>query len=128
MLRYAIVIACLFVAACGSDDDEPSPPVAQQPATALTVTVWPEGRGGPSRERRVECPGHPACRDLSAAKLQPLPGDTPCTAIYGGPDEARVRGTIDGERVDFDFSREDGCQINRWDENVALLGKPSGRL
>jgi hypothetical protein len=47
-----------------------------------------------------------------------------CTAIYGGPDVARVTGTLRGEPVHESFSLEDGCQIARWERNRELLGPP----
>jgi hypothetical protein len=126
MLRLAIVLTCLLLlAGCGSDDDgddRPSAPSA--PATELTVTVWPKGRDGPKRERRVECPGAAICGELSQRTFAPIPRDMACTAIYGGPSVARVTGTLRGEPVDERFSLEDGCQINRWEQNRALLGPP----
>jgi hypothetical protein len=124
MLRLAIVLAgLLLVAGCGSgddDDDRPSAPAT----TELTVTVWPEGRGGPMRERQVECPGADVCGELSAQGFAPVPRDMACTAIYGGPNVARVTGTLRGEPVDALFSLEDGCQIARWNRNRELLGTP----
>jgi hypothetical protein len=122
MLRLALVLACLVVAGCGGGDDGDDRPSA--PATELTVTVWPEGRDGPMRERRVECPGAAVCGELALEKLAPVPHTTPCTAIYGGPAVARVTGTLRGERVDTRFSLEDGCEIARWERNRALLGPP----
>jgi hypothetical protein len=127
MLRLAIATACaLALSACG--DESEGPPEAASPAAELTVTVRPKGPGGPVRERRVECdrlgPGaeEPACRRLTAHRLAPVPRNMPCTAIYGGPDVARVRGTLRGEPVDARFSLEDGCEIARWDRNRSLLG------
>ena len=38
-----------------------------------------------------------------------------CTQIYGGPQMARVVGTIAGRRVWATFNRTDGCQISRWE-------------
>ena len=122
MLRLAIVLACLLVAGCGGGEDGDDRPSA--PATELTVTVWPEGRNGPMRERRVECPGADLCGELSVEKLAPVPRTTPCTAIYGGPAVARVTGTLNGEPVDARFGLEDGCEIARWERNQALLGPP----
>jgi hypothetical protein len=127
MLRLAIVLAgLLLVAGCGSEEDgEDSPAGGSAPATTeLTVTVWPQGRGGPMRERRVDCPGTAVCGELSAQSFAPVPGDMACTAIYGGPDVARVTGTLRGEPVHESFSLEDGCQIARWERNRELLGPP----
>src|SRR5918992_5286096 len=128
MLRVALVIACLFLAGCGAGEDgegngEDGGGSPSAPATELTVTVWPEGRDGPVRERRVECPGTAVCGELSVQRLAPVPRDVACTAIYGGPSVARVTGTLRGERVDERFSLEDGCQIARWERNRALLGR-----
>jgi hypothetical protein len=128
MLRLAIALACLVVAGCsGAEDDDGGRSGPSTPTTELTVTVWPEGRGGPMRERRLECPGPPVCRELSVQALAPVPGDMACTAIYGGPGVARVTGKLRGERVDERFSLEDGCQIARWERNNELLGPPQGR-
>jgi hypothetical protein len=131
MLRLALVITCLFLAGCGGGEDgegngEDGAGSASGPTTDLTVTVWPEGRDGPVRERRVECPGAAACGELSVERLAPVPREMACTAIYGGPSVARVTGTLRGEPVDERFSLEDGCQITRWERNRALLG-PAGR-
>ena len=125
MLRVAIVLACLLFAGCGGGEDGEDR--ASAPTTELTVRVWPEGRGGPVRERTVECPGAAVCGALSVKRLAPVPLDMACTRIYGGPGVARVTGTLRGERVDERFSLADGCQIARWERNRDLLGPPQGR-
>jgi hypothetical protein len=127
MLRLAIVLAGLvLLPGCGSEEDgQDGSTGPSAPATELTVTVWPKGQDGPKQERRVECPGAAVCGDLSAQSLAPVPRDMACTAIYGGPSEARVTGTLRGEPVDERFSLEDGCQIDRWERNRALLGPPN---
>jgi hypothetical protein len=126
MLRIATAAAwsLVLLAACGDGDEEAGGGGAS--TTRLTVTVWPEGRDGPKRARTVECPGADVCGQVSARRLAPVPRDVACTSIYGGPDVARVTGTIDGQRIDARFNRTDGCEIERWDRNVALLG-PAGR-
>jgi hypothetical protein len=132
MLRIATVAACslTLLAACGDSDEEAGGGGASSAAADLTVVVRPEGPNGPVRERRVVCQrlgaGEPACRGLTAERLAPVPRLTACTSIYGGPAVARVTGTLRGEPVDARFNRTDGCEIERWDRNVALLG-PAGR-
>jgi hypothetical protein len=135
MLRGTATAAILLslLAACGEGDDEDGGAAARAraaPGADLTVIVSPEGPGGPARERRIECErlgagaGEPVCRNLTAERLAPVPGDVACTAIYGGPSVARVSGTLRGEPVDERFSLEDGCQIARWERNRDLLGPP----
>jgi hypothetical protein len=57
-----------------------------------------------------------ACARLTRHALAPLPADSICTQIYGGPQKARVRGTLNGRPVDSRFSRVNGCEIHRWDQ------------
>jgi hypothetical protein len=133
MLRIAIAAACALTLLTGCGDDEAEGGGGggdpAQLAADLTVIVRPEGPGGPVRRRRVRCEElgpraeEPACRRLTAARLAPVPPTTPCTAIYGGPNLARVTGTLRGEPVDARFSLEDGCEIERWDRNGSLLGQ-----
>ena len=117
MLRLAIAVTLML---------------AGEPAADLTVTIRPQGREGPAKTRQIECARlgraarKPRCRrlgGLSAKRLAPVPRGTACTQIYGGPALARVRGTLRGERVNARFNLEDGCEIERWDRNRALLGK-----
>ena len=37
-----------------------------------------------------------------------------CTEIYGGPQKARVVGTVAGRRIWATFTRTNGCEIERW--------------
>jgi hypothetical protein len=89
---------------------------------SLTITVSPNGEGGDSYTRVVRCPGSPVCARLARIDnpFKPVPPDSACTQIYGGPDVAFVRGTYMGRRVWARFKRNDGCQIARWDR-IAFL-------
>jgi hypothetical protein len=101
------------------------------PATALTITFWPEGRTGPAQEAELTCdPGggtHPspaeACKALraNADALAPLPPDSICTQIYGGAQEAEITGVLDGDEIQATFSRQNGCEIDRWERMAAVL-------
>jgi hypothetical protein len=101
------------------------------PATEVTVTFWSEGRDGPSQEAELTCDPdggtHPraaqACKALraNADALPPLPPDSICTQIYGGPEEAEIAGTLDAEEIHATFSRQNGCEIDRWDRLATVL-------
>jgi hypothetical protein len=126
----ACLVALALLAGCGEDDDE-------QPAAAeladLVVVVDPDGdRGGkPVRRARVQCDepaDSAACRAasrLSQGDFAPVPDNAACTLQYGGPDTARVTGTLRGERVDARFQLDNGCEIHRWHGVADLLGAAS---
>ena len=126
----------LLLAGCGSestggDPDGSAGGEEAAPATELTITFWPEGREGPSQEAELTCDPdggtHPraaeACKAIraNADALAQLPPDTICTQIYGGPEEAEVTGTLDGEEIHATFSRQNGCEIDRWDRLASIL-------
>ena len=48
-----------------------------------------------------------------------------CTEIYGGPEVARISGTIAGQQVNAVINRANGCGISDWDNLAAILG-PAG--
>jgi hypothetical protein len=56
--------------------------------------------------------------------LAPPPAGRICTMIYGGPQEARITGSIDGQEVDRTVRRNDGCGVADWKALQALLGAP----
>jgi len=47
---------------------------------------------------------------------------TPCTEIYGGPQRAEISGTFNGQPIDSEFSRSNGCLISQWDDAEFLFG------
>jgi hypothetical protein len=125
----------LLAAGCGSESSD-DPPAGggmepEAPATALTITFWPEGRSGAAVEAELTCdpPGgtHPAAGEAcdalraNADALAPLPPDSICTQIYGGDQEAEIAGVLDGEDVQASFSRQNGCEIDRWDRLAIVL-------
>jgi hypothetical protein len=116
------------LAACGSDEASPS---AGKDATlaSLTVTVDDDGAKGSGAPRtlEVEC-AEPtdsracgAAAGISPADVRPPSADTACTMIFGGPEEATIKGTIRGAEIDAAFTRTDGCEIARWEKVQALL-------
>jgi hypothetical protein len=140
LVLLAALVALLAVG-CGSESNDGSGDAGgedtgagEAPAatgTELTITVWLQGRDGASQELTLTCdpPGgtHPrpeeACLALQAdpSALEPLPADSACTQIYGGPEEAEIVGTLDGEQVQATFSRQNGCEIDRWMRMAGIL-------
>ncbi|WP_326598174.1 SSI family serine proteinase inhibitor [Streptomyces sp. NBC_01803] len=62
-----------------------------------------------------------AAIDRAAAPFEPVAADTLCTYVYGGPATATIEGVWQGEPVQAEFSRSDGCEIARWNELVPAL-------
>jgi Subtilisin inhibitor-like len=106
----------------GGTSDSGSTTVTTVSSTELTIVVWPQGVGGPSRTWTLTCDpvggslsaARSACSRVTRQALRPLPRDSICTQVYGGPQKARVTGQIDGRAVDARFSRTNGCEIHRW--------------
>jgi hypothetical protein len=126
----AAVALVLALPACGGEDEDPGGD-EPSPRTALVIVVQPEGPGGPELEASLECdpPGgtHPdpeaACRALFANRqaLEPVAADAICTQLYGGPNRATIRGTLEGREVAAELNRTNGCEIDRWDRLKHLL-------
>ena len=128
-LVLPLLAAALF-AGCGSD--EPTPAAGGNGNLAqLVVTVDDDGARGSAkpRELTLDCAkptDSAACgaaAGVSAADLAKTPSDTACTQLYGGPEEATIKGTIRGNPVDATFSRSDGCEISRWEGVAPLLAE-----
>ena len=126
----ALVLALGFLAAgCGDEDEPTTGDPAAQGQVAITVTLDPDGPAGSEEEmtQDVNCDDEssdPAClaaADLEASDFDPPPADQACTEIFGGPDVATIQGEINGDAVDAELSRSNGCEIERFDAAVALL-------
>jgi hypothetical protein len=118
----------LLLGACGGDDEADTGP--PEPDTRLNVTYRADGDADPERTI-LECDPaggdlpdpEEACRRLAAleAPFEAIPPNATCTEIYGGPQTATVTGRQGDEAVDASFSRENGCEIARWDTHAFLF-------
>jgi hypothetical protein len=120
-MRFALIlVAVALVAGCGEDDVPSGGPSPGPALAALEITV--DGKSA-----TVACDTASESREcgivdaVDPAVFEPTPADTACTQQYGGPEKATVRGTLRGEEVDASFSRENGCEIARWEDAQALL-------
>ena len=118
----------MLLGACGGEDSGDA--AAAQPETRLRITDR-EDADARIRLTRLECnpaggdhaDPEDACRRLDELDdpFAPTPTDAVCTEIYGGPQTANVTGTFRGDAVDAAFSRENGCEIERWDRHAFLF-------
>jgi hypothetical protein len=121
-------VALMLLASCGTDEtgDDTSSPSSSDAATSLTIVVTP-AEGVKSSTYTLTCDpaggDHPqaeqACAALDeagASVFEPVAADGVCTEIYGGPQTATVKGTLDGATIDASFSRHNGCEIDRWEQ------------
>jgi hypothetical protein len=125
-----VVLAALSIVASAGAAPSTGP-------TSLVLTYWEDGSQAQDREVwTLRCnpaggtlakPGV-ACRKLAAGgwRLFAPVRDGVCTEIYGGPQVARVVGTVQGKRVWARFTRENGCQISRWNRLSPWLLPPGG--
>ena len=126
-VRKALVAAAAAVAltGCGFTSDEPKEATGTGPGTDLKIVVVAD-EGAAENVMTLTCDptggDHPnaeaACNKLQQAEanvFEPVAGGQPCTMIYGGPQTATVKGVLDGEQIDASFSRQNGCEIDRWD-------------
>jgi hypothetical protein len=140
-----LLVVAAALGACGEDEPSGTAPArsATTPAAAgaseldLKV-IYDDGAGaGQTGELRCHEGGMRASGDLydghDAAQLcarahglrelltvQPA-RDRMCTQIYGGPQTARVTGTLDGAPVDRRFTRTNGCEVEDFDQAAGLL-------
>ena len=127
-LGSSALAATLLLSACGAEGESgaAAPPA---PAVDLRVEFSPGASAGESATLTCDPTGgtHPrpeaACTVLAEQPdaLEPVPADAACTQIYGGDETAAVTGTLRGQPVDASFSRENGCEISRWDALDPLL-------
>jgi hypothetical protein len=128
--RRALPLAVAAVlAACGEDSGAARTDAASGRFEAsLRIRLDSDGSGpAAARTARLRCPSERrarACRRLRRippSVFRPVPPGTACTEQYGGPQRARIRGTVRGRAVDGRFDRTNGCEIARYERVRPLL-------
>jgi hypothetical protein len=130
-IAYRTILVSLLLSACssGSSAGPDTPPIelhvefhatAAADANVASVQCGPLESGTGFLAARVQA----ACILVAANKTlftEPVDSKLACTQIYGGPETARVTGTLDGRRVDRSFHRADGCGISDWEKVKAVI-------
>ncbi len=128
-LGLILAAAAVGAAGCGDSDDASSGDAFAEGDSSLTVALDPDGPDGPGEQltEDVNCEDGAddevcqAVAGLDVEALAPVSPDTACTEIFGGPDTASLEGTIEGEEVDVDLTRANGCEIERFEAAAPLL-------
>ena len=98
-------------------------PVPAEFSAHVTVTTVLT-QGGAKERFQVHCPSSSAvaCRALRLHPevLWPEVGRQ-CSQQYAGPEWARIRGVVNGRKVDLTIARNNGCGIADWRALKGLL-------
>lgn len=132
MRRLVLISLVALLGGCGGSSD--APPRATGKASTLTLTHDADGDGPrPAVTASLRCPAAAdsdrACAELArltAADFAPTPARTACTQLFAGPEQATISGTLRGARVDARFSRDNGCEIQRYARVAPLLDAALG--
>jgi hypothetical protein len=129
-MRTAVAALVVALVACGTGSAVTAP-------TSLRVSFWDGPGDQPDAVWTLRC-GPPrgtlarparACAKLAAGGaglFASTPPNTACTEIYGGPQRARIVGTVAGKRVWTTVTRTNGCEIARWQRLSPWLLPPGG--
>ena len=121
MRAAALTLVALAATGCMSRSDSSNSD--SSPTADLQISVSIRNSEAPSQAWTLHCPpggtlpdAAAACRKLGQIDdpFAPVPEGTACTQIYGGPEIADVSGTFNGKPVDAQFSRGNGCELERW--------------
>jgi len=121
-----------LVTACGSQQASGGASTSSpRPSVSLNIAVQP-GAHTAAHRWTLTCgpvggslPGPAsACSVLHRVKdpFAPVRRGVMCPMIYSGPQTATVNGTWYGRQVTASFSRENGCQTQRWNRIAAVFG------
>lgn len=136
-MKPLLLLPLLLLAACGASEDAldtGTTPASSELSVAYDVAdgsapvTWTLVCGDPVSGSHPDAAA--ACAHLQELDepFAPLPTDQMCTEQYGGPQTARVTGQWDGEPVDLELSRSNGCFISQWEGLVPLVPGTEGAV
>lgn len=143
-LRVVGAIGVLLLAGCaapagGGSDASSSTSASTSAHDDALMIVLDRGDGAEPERYTLTCTDQPdgdhhdasaACAHLEGLEdpFAPLPTDMACTEQYGGPETARITGRWQGQDVDVELSRTDGCRISQWESLGPVLPPVEGAV
>ena len=120
MRLLPLLLATALIAGCGDDEEQPA---ATPPASGTDLTIQVGGDGVKEQTIRIDCVTDPCDERKLAAAVRKPDEAVACTEIYGGPEQARIMGTLRGEPVDRTIDRSNGCGIADYEALFEALGR-----
>lgn len=122
----AVIVGVITLApACAASGNAKANLVIQYQPTSSSAPVKLTVSCLGSRATAGTHPNRKAICALLAKKgvkiFAPTPAGTACSMIYGGPEIARVTGTVGSTKVKATFNKTDGCQVARWQAALPLF-------
>ena len=117
----ACILAVAVLAGCGSDDEPPASTPAPAAAAGADVEAAMARAPGPATYS-ARCGDAGCVRAWRAWAARAKNRSRVCTELYGGPETARVTGTVGGEPVNVTVTRTNGCGIADYEDLFRLLG------
>ena len=142
-MRVILALLLLGLAACAQPAGTGAAPSPSSSAPTETgdelVISLDRGDGTEPSRYTLSCGDSPAgdhpdaeaaCAHLAgiAQPFAPLPDDMMCTEQYGGPETAHITGRWNGEPVDLELSRTNGCYISQWESLGPVLPPVEGAV
>jgi LysM repeat protein len=136
--RFVVVFGvAALLAGCGSSGTRTGTFLRIDAATGSATTVLRPSEATLDCDHRALGTGflrnnaRLACTLVREGALQQVAADQGnrrnCSQVYGGPQHARITGTVEGKRVDLTVTRTDGCGTADWQTLEPLLGDPQRR-
>lgn len=127
--RSILLLATVALAGCGADAERETPAPAGGSGAATTRLAVEVTRAQPEPMTfALSCGGDKPCDRAAIRRLRQAlrNAEDParvCTLQYAGPEEAHVKGTLEGRPVDVTLNRANGCGIAGYEALFAAFGR-----
>lgn len=122
-MTLLVMVTVVSLTACDAGTQREEPPSQDQSKIGLTITFQATPKAEPE-SHAIDCNEEVVFCDQVAngESLAPTPPNRACTMQYGGPEVAKLSGSVKGApAVNYGFTRTNGCEISRWGRLQTLL-------